>query len=124
LDVAATALSANAMAQAVTANNIANVNTAGFNPSRVSFEERPDLGGVALQDIRETDVQGSFVPANAPIQGQDGAEAQSSGYVEGSGTDMVTETVQMIENERGFEANAAVVRSVDEMLGQFLDEIV
>ncbi len=115
LYAAASALDAFSTAQAVTANNIANVNTDGFDPSRTVLEDRPDRGGTAVQDISAPEAQGPLVPGSGP--GPDG-------FVEGSATDLVVETVALIENQRGFEANAVVVRTQDEMLGALLDEKV
>lgn len=45
------ALHAVGMAQRVSANNVANVNTDGFLPSRVDFETGPDGEGVRVQRI-------------------------------------------------------------------------
>ena len=45
------ALHAVGMAQRVSANNVANVNTEGFLPSRVDFETGPDGEGVRVQRI-------------------------------------------------------------------------
>jgi flagellar basal-body rod protein FlgC len=114
LDAAASALGAFSTVQAVAAHNVANVGTEGFDPSRVTLEERPDQGGVAVQEIRREDAQAPLVPSAVP----------GAGYVEGSGTDLARETVTTLANERAFEASAAVVRTTDEMLGAFLDEVV
>lgn len=114
LDAAASALDAFSTVQAVSANNVANMNTEGFDPSRVILEDRPDQGGVAVQDIRREDVQGPMVPSAVP----------GTTYAEGSGTDLAQEIVLSMANERAFEAAATVVRTADEMLGTFLDEVV
>ncbi|NJB67002.1 flagellar basal-body rod protein FlgC [Desulfobaculum xiamenense] len=102
LAAAQSALDAFSTAQAVTANNIANVNTEGFAPSRVDFEERLGYGGVGVSDI---------VTADAAADGA-------------SGTDLAVEMTSLIVNERSFEASAAVVATQDEMLGTFLDHVV
>ncbi|BBD07929.1 flagellar basal body rod protein FlgC [Desulfovibrio ferrophilus] len=125
MDTALSALNAFSVDMAVTANNIANANTEEFNPSRVILEERPDMGGVAVQDIQEMDVQAALVETIRPeLNEATGLMEQSSVMVEASGTDIATETVNMIMNQRAFEANAAVVRTQDEMIGQFMDEMV
>lgn len=125
MDTALSALDAFGVAQAVAANNVANVNTDGFDPSSVRFEDRPDQGGVAVAEVRESDVQGPPVPAPPPEAAQAGEGGPyPPGYVEGSGTDIATEMVNMMVNEQGFAANAAVVRTADEMLGTLLDDMV
>lgn len=125
MDVALSALNAFSVDVAVSANNIANVNTEEFNPSRVTFEERPDMGGVAVQDVQEMDVQASLVDTIDPQFNEvSGLMEQSSVMVEASGTDIATETVNLMMGQRAFEANAAVIRTQDEMIGQFMDEMV
>ncbi|WP_028586857.1 flagellar basal body rod C-terminal domain-containing protein [Desulfocurvus vexinensis] len=114
LDAAASAMMAFSTAQAVSAHNVANMNTEGFDPSRVTLEDRPDQGGVAVQEIRQLDVQGPMVPSAVP----------GVGYAEGSGTDLAREMVLTMANERAVEASAAVVRTADDMLGTLLDEVV
>lgn len=125
MDIALSALDAFSVGMAVSANNVANMNTEEFNPSRVTYEERPDSGGVAVQDIREMDVQAPLVEMQRPeLNEGSGLMEQTSVMVEASGTDIATETVNMIMNQRAFEANAAVIRSQDEMIGKFMDEMV
>ena len=124
LGTALSALDAFSVAQAVGANNIANVSTEEFDPSVVRFEERPDMGGVAVSEVRETEVQAPLVPMAGPYAVSDGGSVQTAGYVEASGTDVAVEMVHMISNQRAFEANAAVVRTQDEMVGSLLNELV
>lgn len=121
---ALSALDAFATAQAVTANNVANAATEEFDPSRVVYEDRADLGGVAVSDIQETEVQAPLVETLRPEVLVDGTVVVDEEYVEASGTDLATEMVQMTLTERAFEANAQVVRTQDEMLGVLFDELV
>ncbi|GAB6176428.1 flagellar basal body rod C-terminal domain-containing protein [Desulfobaculum senezii] len=111
LGTAQSALSAFSTAQAVTANNIANVNTEEFMPSRTDFEERPDYSGVAVADISQegsaVPTAGGVLPSPAPSQ-----------------TDLAVEMTTLMSNQRAFEASAAVVRTQDEMLGTLLDNQV
>lgn len=111
IEAAQSALSSFSTAQAVTANNIANVNTAGFSPSRTVFEERPDYAGVAVQDITTAGGGGLAV----------GEAAAPNVYSE---TDLATEITTLMTNQRAFEASAAVIRSQDDMLGTLLDSQV
>ncbi|MEF2230490.1 MAG: flagellar basal body rod C-terminal domain-containing protein [Pseudodesulfovibrio sp.] len=100
------ALSAMGVAQQVSADNIANVNTDGFHASSAAYETGPEGMGVRLADIRESTAPGPFV---------DGAE--------GSNTDIATEMVDMIVTGHGFSANVAAIRVGEEMTGHLLDMI-
>lgn len=117
IEAASGALNAFATAQQVTANNVANVSTEGFTPSRVTFEERPDFGGTAIEDIRQTSAGGG-TGKPAVIRDMEQAESRPSS------TNIITETMNLITNQRAFEANAAVIRTEDEMKGAILNEIV
>jgi flagellar basal-body rod protein FlgC len=114
------ALDAFAVSQQVTGNNLANVNTEEFRASRVTFEDRPDLGGVAVQDIQQTPEAPPMVPSMRLLE-QQGRMAQESTYVPGSTTDVAREMVNLMVNESAYAANAAVARTRDEMVGTLLD---
>lgn len=125
MDAALSALDAYGVAQAVSANNIANVSTPEFDPSVIHMEDRVDLGGVAVAEVRETEVQGPPVPEPPPgVVATGGDGTYPPGYVEGSGTDIATEMVNMMVNEQAYAANATVVRTSDEMLGTLLNDMV
>lgn len=125
MEIAFSALHSINIDVAVTANNIANVNTEEFDPSRVNLEDRPDYGGVAVSDVQQLDVQGPLVPGIEPqFNEASGLYEQTSVMVEASGTDIATEMVNLMVDERAYEANAAVIRTQDEMIGQFMDEMV
>lgn len=100
------ALSAMGVAQQVSANNIANVNTDGFKASTVEFESGPEGQGVRVGAIRESSAPGPFV---------DG--------VEGSNTDIATEVVGMMQTGHAFSANAATIRASEEMTGHLLNMV-
>ena len=105
-EVNLSALSAMGVAQQVSANNIANVNTDGFKSSSVAFETGPEGQGVRVADIRASSAPGPFV---------DG--------VEGSNTDIATEMVGMIRTGHGFSANVTAIRASEEMTGHLLNMI-
>lgn len=100
------ALSALGTAQAVSANNVANVNTDGFKASDVSLETGPDGQGVRVGSIQESTSAG-------PIFGE----------VERSNTDLGREMVDMMTTSRAFSANVAAVRVSEEMTGHLLNMI-
>ena len=105
-DTNLSALSAMGVAQQVSADNIANVNTDGFKASTVQFESGPEGQGVRVGAIRESTAPGPIV---------DGAE--------GSNTDIATEMVGMMRTETGFSANVAAVRVSEEMTGHLLNMV-
>ena len=100
------AMSAMGVAQQVSADNIANVNTDGFKASTVQFESGPEGQGVRVGAIRESSAPGPIV---------DGAE--------GSNTDIATEMVGMMRTGRAFSANVATVRASEEMTGHLLNMV-
>ncbi len=114
------ALDAYALSQQVTANNLANMNTEEFRASRVTLEDVANQGGVAVQEVRETSDAPPLVPSQRLLEVQ-GQVVQEQACVEGSNTDVAREMVNLMVNQRAFEANAAAVRVQDEMVGTVLD---
>ena len=105
-DTNLSALSALGTAQAVSANNVANVNTDGFKASSVNLESGPDGQGVRVGAINESTNAGPVI-----------------GDVEHSNTDLGTEMVDMMTTSRAFSANVAAVRVSEEMTGHLLNMI-
>lgn len=105
-----TGLSAmNAFATGVqgTAYNIANVNTGGFQPVAVRYQS----GKPADQGVRPV------VTRPAP----DPAPASQTAPPAVSHVDESREMTNLMVNQRSFEANAAVVRTSDDLLGTLID---
>ncbi len=134
MSISGSALTAYGVRQQVSANNVANLNTDEFKAGRVSFEERPEHQGVRVQEIRQDESDGPLRPAteadSSPIgaagakqDGETGIRAES-GMREGSNTDLAREMVTQMENEQGYAANAAVVRTQSRMVGEFLNRQV
>jgi len=123
LDVNASALQAQSVGVQVTSNNIVNSQTNEFNPSRTVYEERPDYGGVQVQSVQETSAVGGVESVINPVE-VNGVMQQSQAMVQTSGTDLATEMVNLMQTETAYEANAAAIRTQDEMLGSFIDEMV
>ena len=114
------ALDAYALSQQVTANNLANMNTEEFRASRVTLEDVANQGGVAVQEVREISAQPPLLPSQRLLEVQ-GQVVQEQVYASGSTTDPAREMVNLMVNQRAFEANAAAVRVQDEMVGTVLD---
>jgi flagellar basal-body rod protein FlgC len=117
------AMNAFSVSQQVSANNVANANTEGFRSSRVEYESGPDGRGVRVSDITENPAPGPQVRSREHVETEEGRRYEET-YTEGSNTDLATEMVQMMENERNFAANAEAVRAQMEMEGRFIDMMV
>ena len=115
------ALSALAVSQAVTANNVANVNTDGYKSQEARLTTGPDGEGVRVSDIVRDASPGGYQPEAVSAYNQAGVYAPSAGLVEMSNVDLARQAVSMIETTRAFEANAVTIRSQDKMLGNLLD---
>ncbi|WP_230418999.1 flagellar basal body rod C-terminal domain-containing protein [Undibacterium griseum] len=89
---------ANETALDSSAHNVANADTQGFNPQQVSFQENTN-GGVIVNLSR-----------GSAIAQQDN-----------SGTDLENEVVQSIQYKAGFDVNAKMVKTADEMLGTLIN---
>jgi flagellar basal-body rod protein FlgC len=89
--IATSALAAYGVRQAVTANNIANLNTENFKASDTVFEER--RGGGVTASVR---------------QGEDRV-------------DISREAVDMLETKNGYEANLKTLKVNDEMEKELLE---
>jgi flagellar basal body rod protein FlgG len=101
LAVAANALQHETQRFSRSAHNVANVNTAGFD---------------ATQSHRSTSADS---PAN---YGRDGAQLQASDAAETpfSNTDLAEERVTQLSSLRALQANIAMLRTADQMLGELV----
>lgn len=118
---AQSALSAMSVSMAATANNVANVNTDGYKSRDVRLQTGPGGQGVRVADVVEDRSAGGYRPAAVSAQNEAGVYEPSVDMVETSNVDLARQSVDMIETSRTFEANVAVVRTQDEMLGTLLD---
>ena len=105
-----TGLAAFATQVAVTAHNLANVNTNGFKKSKTELVA-VETGGV-LPVVRKDESAGPSI-------------LNDTGYgpaqVELSNVDLGEEAVNLILAQRGFEPNLSTIKTADEMLGSILD---
>lgn len=104
--IAASGLRAQSTRLAVSAHDVANVNTDGHQAQRTVLEAQPQ-GGVSAR------VEPEGGPP--PLAVRDGAEVMLST------TDISTEAVEQISAQRAFEANIAVLRAADDMDESLLD---
>ncbi len=119
---AADAMNAFSTSVAVTANNLANVNTDGFKASRIDFETGPDGEGVRVSSITEDTSAGPMKEEVVTTEDTETGRVETEReLVEGSNTDVATEMVNLMVNENAYGANAEVVRTEDEMAQTVLD---
>lgn len=122
IDTNASALNALATQMNVSANNVANVNTNGFNASRAELETGSQGQGVRVSEIREDTSSGPAVQSLERSENPDTGRVETSWqYVEGSNTDLAREFVHMNAVQNAYEANAVAIRTQDEMAGTVLD---
>ena len=114
-------LSAMATSMAATANNVANVNTDGYKSQDVRLATGPQGQGVRVADVATDNSAGGYGPAAVRGQNAAGVYEPTAGLVETSNVDLARQSVDMIETSRAFEADVAVVRTQDDMVGTLLD---
>ena len=123
MNLGASAMNAHSWGMAVTAHNVANVNTAGFAPQHAGYATGPGGRGVRLDAVLQDSGVAGRLPAevrNNPAVSAAPASVESD-FVNPGGTDLGREMTQMISTQRTYEANAQVVRTGDAMLGTLLD---
>lgn len=107
IDMNLTAMDALGSVHHVAANNVANVNTDGFQAARANLESGPDGEGVRVASLTQDTTPGASV---------EGREA--------SNVDMGREITGMMNAENAFSANAAVIRADQQTTGYLLDMII
>lgn len=119
---AADALNAFGTSVAVTANNLANVNTDEFKASRTNLETGPDGEGVRVSSITEDASAGPVKEELVTVENAETGQVETERQlVEGSNTDVSVEMVNLIVDENAYGANAEVIRTEDEMTETVLD---
>ncbi len=119
------ALSAFGTSLAVSANNVANINTEGFKASQAALETGPQDQGVRVAEIRRDESPGPLVQSLQRVEDPDTGRIDTQWqYVEGSNTDLARETVNMITAQRAYEANIDAARTMLDAEGSLLNEII
>jgi len=108
-DIALSAIRALDRANAVIANNIANVNTGGFEKSRAATAQAA-TGGVTLS------VEQLKLPIDTVILGGESQTARETSNVE-----LDEELVALMVNRRSVEANIHALKTTEEMQGTLFD---
>ena len=105
-----TGLAAFATQIAVTAHNLANINTNGFKKSKTELVA-VDTGGV-LPVVQKDQSAGPSILNDTGL---------GPAQLELSNVDLGEEVVNQILAQRGFEANISTLKTADDMLGTILD---
>ena len=127
MSVNASALSAFGSGMQVTAHNIANVSTRDYEAQSYSYMSGPADQGVEFvpprgdlyQDVMPWP-EGRPYPSGESYMDSYGINAD---YIYNT-VDIPRETVNMINTQRAYEANAATIRTVEEMNGTLLNMVV
>ncbi|MFU2208688.1 flagellar basal body rod protein FlgC [Solidesulfovibrio sp. C21] len=121
ISAAQSALGALSTSMAVTANNVANVNTDGYKSQDARLSTGPDGQGTQVSSIVEDTSAGALRAETVAAENQAGVYEPQMDMVEMSNVDLVRQNVNMIQDSRAFEANVAVIRTADDMAGTLLD---
>lgn len=105
---------------AVSAHNVANISTAGFEPQRALYATGSGGRGVEVDAVLRDSMSlgGKAIQENADQYGDN----EIHGF-EPSGTDIAKEFALMIDTGHAFAANAQTVRTAEEMAGTISDII-
>ena len=118
--IAASALNAFSVAMQVHAHNIANVSTNDFVSQEASFMTGPHDQGVTVVSVYTANTPFSPQPSGIFLN-ENGREIYAAGAIEENNLDIGHEFARMIASQRAFEANAAVIRTSDDISGAFLN---
>ncbi len=116
---AASAMNALTLGMAVSAHNVANINTAAFVPQRAVYANGANGQGMQLDAVlRDAGTLSRWSASNAVY---DVTPNEFVKHSSPSGTDLSTEISRIISTQHAYEANAQIVRTSDAMLGTLLD---
>ncbi|MFO7817847.1 MAG: flagellar biosynthesis protein FlgG [Thermodesulfobacteriota bacterium] len=118
------AINAASLSQQLTANDVANINTNEYRSKRLDLESGPQGQGVRPAAVRENTSPGPAVEELQTRENEQGRVEQQKTLVEGSNTDMVEESVQMIKDEVYLRSNAEVIAAYHEETGNLLDILI
>lgn len=123
---AMSAMTAYGARQQAGAHNVANMNTQGFEPSRVTLAEKSDQGGVRVQETRTEAASSPSEPQDRVTLSSQATETGGQGQApeEASQTEVAEEMVQMEENSQAYSANSSVVQAQQQMQGSLVNQMV
>lgn len=114
-------LSANQFRQNVTANNVANANTEGFQPSTVQTSDAAYINDVG----QGTQVAATYTPQRMPppepVASAQAAAPATNSPAQMSNVDMITEATNRMGAQSAYNANIPAARTMDEMSQTLMD---
>lgn len=121
--IARSGLDAMSATVAGAADNIANVDTDGYQAKRVHLATASDDQGVQVAGVTTDTSPGAPLPEAAPPADADTVDLSDQGraMAQTSNVDLVREMGTLVEASRGFEANASVLLAQEDMAGTILD---
>lgn len=118
LNVSGSGLSAERLRMDVTADNLANAQTAGYRRKDVVFREV--LDGVQSKGVAAAQIVEDPSP-NRMVYDPSNPDADAQGYVSMPNVSSVTEMVDLITASRGYEANVTAMQTAKQMFLKTLD---
>jgi flagellar basal-body rod protein FlgC len=104
----------------VTGNNVANVDTNGFQPQQATFQDVAS-GGVSVTATTPGATASGTASPTSPSSASGSLTAPQGLSATPSGTDLVAETVNSLQYKYGFDLSAQVVKTADETLGTLIN---
>ena len=123
IDAAGSALSAERVRLDVTAENLANAQTAGYRRKEVALRPAEGSFGAALDRARGVQVA-AIVEDPTPmrrVHDPGHPQADAEGYVEMPNVDTVTEMVELIAASRAYETNVTAMQTAKTLFTRTLD---
>lgn len=118
LNVSGSGLSAERLRMDVTADNLANAQTAGYRRKDVVFREV--LDGAQSKGVQAAAIVQDPTP-NRQVYDPSNPDANAQGYVSMPNVNSVTEMVDLITASRGYEANVTAMQTAKQMFLKTLD---
>lgn len=105
----------------ISAHNIANVSTDGYEPWRALTATGPQGKGVRVDALVRDGEPLGRQDSQDMVKEKNFAQTSEADDLHSSGTDIAREFALMIDSHHAFDANASIIHTADEMLGTLLN---
>ncbi len=130
MNSALSGMAAAAYGAGVTADNIANLRTTGRPGAAAAGESGPGVAYQAQQSVNVSGQAGQGVQSQARLVSPPtllrfdptDANADAGGMVDSPNVDLAEQSVNLISADQAYRANAATLRTADDMLKQLIDQ--
>ncbi len=119
LNISLSALNSFSKVQDVVSNNVANINTEGYSAKRARLEELPNNQGVKVEEVREENTR-----SQEPERLNQERELENRTNPPQNNVELAREFTEMIQNQNAYNANAQVVRTENQMVGELINKLV